>query len=174
MVNCPPGLSFPFDHHHLYDGPRRRSLWRYVFCYRYWTAFLTEYVDLYGDDNEFVVPTESTKEDSTKYDEPSGEVSPPPAPIPTIAHLASSTSSKPSPPPAKPATAYEQLKSPSSISNENAPQPIQAYNSTNQDYPQRNNDSYRSLHNDAYQQQMDPTLSIVDRHVRPSEMKEEG
>ena len=135
------------------------------------------FIDLYGDESEFVVPTEPDKE-ALKPD----IESPKPAAVTPAAQPPTPTKSL-SPPP-KSVVVSSELSNPPMTSTNGAadtstiqPQPIQTY-STNQEYSQRGNDYIQrnTPQNDyaAQTQMINSSMSQMERHVRPSEMKEEG
>lgn len=126
-------------------------------------------LDLYGDDNEFAVPTEPAREEPAKAEEHLSHSGATPAPAPAAAQAPSRSLS---PPPKQVSTPIEPPKP--SIPNGNAPQPIQTSYSTTHDYSQRSGEPYVGTGVRSEVQDVGTPLSIVDRHVRPSEMKDEG
>lgn len=122
------------------------------------------FLDLYGDENEFAVPTE--QDNGKTEDEPSAKPATPVTSTPVAAPIKYET-----PPP----KIEERDSSVPSLPNGNAPQPIQSYSSNPQDYSARRPDQdFRSGGLGEALQSIQSSLPIVDRHVRPSEMKEEG
>ena len=122
------------------------------------------FLDLYGDENEFAVPTE--QDNGKTEDEPSAK------PATPAASTAVAAPAKYETPPPK---IEERDASAPSLPNGNAPQPIQSYSSSPQDYSARRPD--QDFHAGGLNEALQPiqsSLPIIDRHVRPSEMKEEG
>ena len=132
--------------------------------------------DLYGDDNanEFAVPTSTASEEAkleVKRDD-TPRVSTPPAPV-------SATPLRVDTPPTQPIMTYtednDQKPAPFQTYNSNAPQPIQTFSSTG------GNDSYNSTQDNRYKTQQISSsggvitpLPVLERQVRPSEMKDDG
>ncbi|EJD00729.1 uncharacterized protein FOMMEDRAFT_21255 [Fomitiporia mediterranea MF3/22] len=126
------------------------------------------YGDLYGDDNEFAVPVEESNESRMRPQEHEKTTTSSTAPVTST----DTTKTKsPSPPPS--ATRSEELQIPS-FANGNAPQPIQSYESFSQDYSSRADHGYRTQPQHDDDVSTISSLQVVDRHVRPSEMKDEG
>lgn len=125
--------------------------------------------DLYGDDNEFAVQLEDTKETKPQEQEPPEKTETPTTPTITTKE----ESPQPFIPPKK-----EEFTSPIPTLGGNGvistPQPIQSYSSNTQDYSGRGEQVYRAVPQHDLAQSSTPSLQIVDRHVRPSEMKDEG
>ena len=138
--------------------------------------YIDAFTDLYGDDSEFVVPTEERKESA----EP--EVKPPsstpakaatpapeePKPIQTVT---SSTSTSYAPEMSKAANGGAT----------NYPAQSQAYSNQFSNYQIQNqgqNESYGNQYANEYgqggTQPIASSLTVIDRTIRPSEMKEEG
>ena len=135
--------------------------------------------DLYGDDttNEFVVPTSTGSEDKVGKRDDTPRVNTPPAPV-------SATPSRVDTPPTQPIMTYSEDKEyPSSsaapiqtyTSRNDAPQPIQTFSSVG------GNESYRTTQDNRYKSPQGssmPTgiapLPVLERQVRPSEMKDDG
>ena len=124
------------------------------------------FTDLYGDENEFSVPITETKE--TKSEERSSGQTNSVAPATTTSKVDESSTLKEkednSPAPIPSITS-------SNLSN-NTPQPIQSY-SSGTDYS-RGDQGFRNVQQSDMGQSAIPSLPIIDRHVRPSEMKDEG
>lgn len=124
---------------------------------------MTCIIDLYGDDNEYAVSTEQESHAKTEEEDSSAAK--------TAASTAVTEPSKHESPPPK----VEQKPTPiPTLSNGDAPQPIQSYSSTPQDYSTRRTDDYHSNTSNDAVQPISSALPAAIGHVRPSEMKEEG
>ena len=119
--------------------------------------------DLYGDDNEFAVPTETPKEPVKQEAQASAAAATTPAP---------SIVSQSAPPETKPAVEVKPTVtnglSPSISTPTVKPEPVMKPTMETLEYMPI------STYTEPTPQPITSSLSIMDRHVRPSEMKEEG
>ncbi|KAL5508673.1 hypothetical protein ACEPAH_6294 [Sanghuangporus vaninii] len=129
------------------------------------------YGDLYGDENDFSVPTEEAKD--TKSEEQPPE-KPAESSTPTATATPAANEQAKSSPPPQTTTDQKETSPIPTFTNGNAPQPIQSYQSSTPDYSSRINQGYQNQPQRDLNQQSIPSLPIVDRHIRPSEMKDEG
>ncbi|KAL5512184.1 hypothetical protein ACEPAG_3469 [Sanghuangporus baumii] len=129
------------------------------------------YGDLYGDENDFSVPTEEAKETNSEEQPPE---KPAESLTPTATATPAATEQAKSPSPPQASTDQKETLPIPTFTNGNAPQPIQSYQSSTPDYSSRINQGYQSQPQHDPNQQSIPSLPIVDRHIRPSEMKDEG
>lgn len=122
------------------------------------------YGDLYGDESEFVVPTDAPKE-------PTKTETTAPAVLPT------STAPKPSPTPdvKSPVETYKPEPVNGGPTSTPTP-PVKQETVANLDPQDYQTPQYSQIatYTEPEPQPISSSLSIMDRHVRPSEMKEEG